>query len=182
MKFLYDFLPILVFFIAYKCFGIYVATALSVLTSLAQVSWTYFYLRRRPETMHLITFLLIMILGGATLFFQNELFIKWKTTAVYWALGSAFLLSQFFAKKPLVEHMMGDAIQLPKQIWARLNISWALFSYIMGSLNLWVLYNFDTDTWVNFKLYGTLGLTVIFALLQAFALSKHSKNFSQDEK
>ena len=172
MKFLLDFLPILLFFIVYKFAGIYVATLTAMIGSLLQVSWSR-YKTGKFEKMPVITLFTLLIFGGATLFFRNELFIKWKLTAFYWILALAFLISQFFSKKTNIERLLEKSITLPAKVWQCLNLSWILFFVVMGSLNLYVAYSFNTDTWVNFKLFGGVGLTLLFVLVQAFYLTKH---------
>lgn len=172
MKFLFDFFPIVLFFVAYKLGNIYIATLSAIAASLIQVLW----LRRKTgrfEKISLITFISITLLGGATLFFQNEIFIKWKPTVVYWALGLCFLFSHWIGHKPLLQRIAEGNIQLPPSIWIRLNWSWAIFFALMGVLNLYVVQHYDTDTWVNFKLFGTLGLTFIFVILQGFYMVRY---------
>jgi intracellular septation protein len=172
MKLLFDFFPIILFFIAFKIYGIYTATAVAIAATLVQVgySWIKF---RKVEPMQWITLLLIMVMGGLTLYFQDEQFIKWKPTVINWLFGTAFLGSQFIGQKPFVERMMSGNMQLPATVWKRLNLSWALFFFSLGVANLFVIYHFDTETWVNFKLFGMLGLTLAFVILQAIFLSKY---------
>lgn len=172
MKFLFDFFPLVFFFIAYKFFGIYIATAIAMIASLLQVI-SYRFKHQHYEKMHLISLVLIFVLGGATLFFHNPWFIKWKPTGIYWVTALVFLGSNFITQKPLIQKMMEGNISLPKKIWRRLNLAWVVFFIIMGSANLFVAYSFSTDTWVNFKLFGGAGLTLLFVFLQAFYLSKH---------
>lgn len=174
MKLLFDFFPIALFFAAYKIGGIYLATVTAIVSSIAQVLWSR-YKTGKFEKLPLITLGTILILGGATLFFRNELFIKWKPTALYWALAIALLMSQFIGKKPLMQRLLEQNITLPLKIWHQLNLSWALFFSAMGIVNLYVVYHFDTNTWVNFKLFGTLGLTVLFIVLQGFYMAKYFK-------
>jgi intracellular septation protein len=172
MKMLFDFFPILLFFAAYKLKGIYVATAVAIVVTLLQVGYLW-WRHRRVEPMHLVTLGMIVIFGGATLYLHDEQFIKWKPTVINWLFGLAFLASQFVGDKPLIQRMMAASIALPQPVWYRLNLSWALFFLVLGAINLFVVYNFDTDVWVNFKLFGMLGLTVAFALLQAIFLARH---------
>lgn len=174
MKFLFDLFPVLLFFIAYKLDGIYVATAVLIVTSLAQVAWLWFR-HRRIEKMPLITALLVLVLGGATLLLHDETFVKWKPTVVNWLFALAFLGSQFIGDKTLIERMMSGAIDLSAEIWSRLNTLWVAFFALMGVANLYVAFNFATDTWVNFKLFGMLGLTLVFVVLQSFYLARHLK-------
>lgn len=172
MKFLFDFFPILLFFVAYKVYGIYVATAVAIAASFIQVG--LFWLKhRRFENMHLVTLVLIAVLGGATLYLQDEAFIKWKPTIVNWLFGVVFLGSRFIGQKTLAERMMGAAVSLPELVWRRLNLSWGIFFVVLGFVNLYVVYNFDTDIWVNFKLFGMMGLTLAFVIAQAFYLARH---------
>lgn len=172
MKLLFDFFPVILFFIAYKLEGIYVATAIAIAATLLQVG--YLWLRhRRVEAMHLVTLGLIVIFGGATLYLHDEQFIKWKPTVINWLFGVAFLTSQFLGDKPIIQRMMAPNVALPQPIWYRLNLSWALFFLFLGAVNLFVVYRFDTDVWVNFKLFGMLGLTVAFVLLQAAFLARY---------
>jgi len=174
MKFLFDFFPIALFFIAYKMGDIYLATITAIVASVVQVLWSR-YKTGRFEKLPLITLGTIVILGGATLFFRNELFIKWKPTALYWVLALALLISQFIGKKPLMQRLLEQNVELPLRIWHQLNLSWALFFAAMGIANLYVVYHFDTNTWVNFKLFGTLGLTLVFIVLQGFYMAKYFK-------
>ncbi len=175
MKFLFDFFPILLFFIAYKIFDIYVATAVAIASSFIQVGW-FWLQHRRFEKMHIITLLMITVLGGATLIFHDDTFIKWKVSVVNWLFGIAFLGSQFIGKKPIIQRMMEASIELPQKIWARLNSVWALFFISTGFLNLYVAYNYDLDTWVNFKMFGMLGLTILFIFIQALFIGRYIKD------
>jgi len=174
MKFLFDLLPVVLFFIAYKLDGIYVATAVLIVTSLAQVAWLWFR-HGRVERMPLITALLVLLLGGATLLLHDETFVKWKPTVVNWLFALVFLGSQFIGGKTLVERMMASAIDLPAEIWSRLNSLWVAFFALMGAANLYVAFNFTTDIWVDFKLFGMLGLTLVFVVLQSFYLARYLK-------
>lgn len=172
MKILFDFFPILLFFIAFKVFDIYVATAVAIAATALQVAVAWLR-KRKVEPMHLITLVLIVVFGGATIYFKDETFIKWKPTVVNWLFGLAFLLSQVFGERPFVERMLGSNVQLPPPIWRRLNLMWAVFFLTLGVVNLFVAYSFDTETWVNFKLFGLLGLTLLFAVAQSIYLSRY---------
>jgi len=173
MKFLFDFFPVVLFFVVFKFYGIYIATAVAIAASIVQVT-AYWLKHRRCESMHIITLALIVVLGGATLMLHNELFIKWKPTGINWAFALVLLGSHFVGKRqPLIQRMMQKNITLPTIIWQRLNISWMLFFALMGATNLYVAYYFDTNTWVNFKLFGVLGLTLLFVVIQAIYLSRH---------
>lgn len=175
MKLLFDFFPIVVFFIAFKVWGIFAATALTMLASAIQVGG-YWLRHKALERMHLITLVLVVVLGSATLLFHNAMFIKWKPTAIYWAFAVAFLASQYFSSKPLIQYMMESKLQLSHMVWKKLNLWWAGFFLIMGALNLFVVYNFSTEFWVNFKLFGTLGLSLIFVILQSLYMARYFNN------
>lgn len=172
MKLFFDFFPIVLFFVAYKVYGIYIATIVAIAATVIQVGFSWFK-HRTIENMHLITLILIIVLGGATLYLQDERFIKWKPTVVNWLFGISFLGSQVIGKHTFIERMMKNNITLPGAIWRRLNLSWALFFIILGFVNLFVVYTVDTDTWVNFKLFGMLGLTLLFVLLQTAYLKRY---------
>jgi len=172
MKLLTDFLPILLFFIAYKMFDIYVATAVAIAATFLHVAVTWLK-TRKVAAMQLVTLAILVIFGGLTLYLHNEQFIQWKPTVINWIFGAAFLGSQFFGEKTVVERLMSTQINLPSQIWRRLNLSWVTFFLIMGGVNLYVMYNFDRDTWVNFKLFGMLGMTMVFLVMQSLFLARH---------
>ncbi len=172
MKFLFDFLPILFFFLAYKFFDIYVATAVAIASTVAQVAVIWFN-TRKVATMQLVTLAIIIVFGGLTLYLQDETFIKWKPTVVNWLFAGAFLATQFFGRQTAIERMMGSALTLPQQIWRRLNLGWVVFFISLGCANLYVMRHFDSNTWVNFKLFGMLGLTVVFIILQSLFLSRY---------
>ncbi len=173
MKILFNFFPILLFFITYKFFGIYNATGVAMIASSIQV--VVFRIRHhRYEKMHLISLFLILLLGGATLFFHNPWFIKWKPTGIYWLTAVFFLGSGLFSQKPLIQKFMESNLTLSSGVWKRLNYAWVLFFIAMGAANLYVAYYFNTDTWVNFKLFGTTSATVVFVLLQALYLTHHT--------
>jgi intracellular septation protein len=171
MKVLIDFLPILLFFILYKVAGIYAATWAAIATSIGQCL-VYKLVYKRVEPMALITMILIIILGGATLCFHNEWFIKWKPTAIDWAFALAFLASHL-SQKPLMQRMLESNMSLPAKIWSTINISWAIFFIVMGLANIYGAYHYDTDTWVNFKLFGMLGCTLVFVIAQSCYISRH---------
>ena len=172
MKLLFDFFPILVFFACFKWFGIYHATAAAMVAAVVQVVF-YRLKHQRYEKMHLISLTLIVVLGSATLIFHNPWFIKWKPTGIYWFSALLFLGSAFIGKKPLIQKMMEGNISLPSSIWYRLNYAWCVFFVIMGSINIYVAYTYDTNVWVTFKLFGGVGLTLVFVFIQAIYLTKH---------
>ena len=175
MKIFYDFLPIAVFFIIYKLYGIYPATASAIVISILQVAF-YWLKHRRFDMMQVVTFFVIVIFGGATLILHNDMFIKWKPTILNWLFALVFWGSHLFGEKTVLRRLLEDKIKLADRIWLRLNYLWISYFLIMGTLNLIVVYHFSTDVWVNFKLFGMLGLTLVFALLQGIYLSKHMEN------
>lgn len=172
MKLLFDFFPIFLFFVAFKWFGIYIATAVTMAASLLQVG-AYWLKHHKFEGLHLITLVIVILLGGTTLFLHNELFIKWKPTAIYWIFALTFLASQFVGKKTLIQRLLDTQITLPISIWRRLNLSWVTFFTVMGIVNVYVIYHFSTNAWVNFKLFGALGMTIVFLIAQAIYMSRY---------
>lgn len=172
MKFLFDFFPIALFFIAYKMEGIFVATAVAIVATIVQISIVW-YKKRKFENTHLITLALVVIFGGLTLILQDEMFIKWKPTVLNWLFGAVFFGSQYYGSKTITERMMGKSVTLAIPVWIHLNFSWVVFFFALGFVNLYVVYNFDTDTWVNFKLFGMMGLTLLFVVIQAIFLARH---------
>jgi intracellular septation protein len=172
MKFLFDLFPILLFFLAYKLYDIYVATAVAIGAAFVQTG-AYWLKHRKFEKMHLITLGILVLFGGLTIALHDPVFIKWKPTVVNWLFGISFLGSQFIGERTLMERAMGHAITVPSPIWARLTWAWTLFFLFMGLLNLYVAYNYSEETWVNFKLFGMMGLTLVFVFAQAFYLSRH---------
>ncbi|MEM5534887.1 septation protein A [Neptuniibacter pectenicola] len=181
MKLLLDFLPIIIFFIVYKTTNdIILATAILIPATLLQMLYTWMR-THKIEKMQLVTLALVVILGGATVLFQDKTFIQWKPTVVNWLFGIAFLGSQFIGSKTIVERLMGSNISLPGFAWRTLNIAWVIFFLAMGALNLYVAYSFSEETWVNFKLFGMLGLTVIFIIAQGVYLSRHIENTENND-
>ena len=174
MKLLFDFLPILLFFIAYKMADIYVATGVLIVVTLAQTGWIWLR-QRRIEKLPLFTAGLVLALGSATLLLKDPMFVKWKPTVVNWLFAVAFLGSLFIGQKTLLERMLGGQLELPAPVWVKLTFAWTIFFFAMGVANLYVAFNFDENTWVNFKLFGMLGLTLAFVLAQAAYMSRHLK-------
>ncbi|BBB28832.1 septation protein A [Neptunomonas japonica] len=176
MKLLLDFFPIIIFFGVYKYTDdIIMATAVLIPATLIQMLYTWFK-EHKIEKMQLVTLVLVIIMGGATVIFQDKTFIQWKPTVVNWLFGIAFLGSQFIGTKTIIERIMSGNIELPQHAWKTLNIAWVAFFLAMGVINLAVAYNFSEETWVNFKLFGMLGLTIVFIVLQGLYMSKYIKN------
>jgi intracellular septation protein len=213
MKFLLDFFPILLFFLAYKWYGIYVATAVAIIASGVQVSWVWWQ-KRQVEHIHLITLGLLVVFGGLTLALRDPIFVMWKPTLVNWFFALIFIGSHWIGSKPLIERLMGASITIPKLIWWRLNIAWSGFFLFSGLVNLYVVYSWSgffqarqlllaaseqtsvdlsrcaelfqeptlalcqaaqhsEEIWVNFKLFGMMGMTLIFVIAQALYLSRY---------
>jgi len=171
MKLLIDFFPIILFFAAFKLYGIYAATGIAIAATIVQIS----YLRWRHgriEPMQWVSLAVIVLFGGATLIAHNDTFIKWKPTVLYWVMGAVLMAGQLIFRKNLLKSVMGSQMQLPDHAWRVANWSWIGFFAVMGALNLWVAFNYDTDTWVNFKLFGGMGLMVVFVIAQAVYLSR----------
>ena len=204
MKILFDFLPIFLFFAAFKYaeghkewaaafatsqFGFLVAggevgteeapvllaTVVVIIASLAQVTWLKAR-GKKVDMMLWVSLVLVVVLGGATIYFHSETFIKWKPSVLYWAMGLAFWLSRLLFGKNILRMLMGEQLQLPAKVWHRLNFAWVSFFAVMGLLNLWVAYSFSTSTWVNFKLFGGLGLMLVFTVAQGLYLSQYLKD------
>jgi intracellular septation protein len=210
MKFLSDLFPVILFFVVFKLGGqhaqdlsafmtqhvgpltksgavgpaeapILAATLVTIVASALQIAW----LRatgRTVETMQWITLGIITVLGCATLFFNDANFIKWKPTVVYWALGSTLLFWQLILRRNALRALLGSQLKLPDAIYARLSLAWAGFFLIMGAVNLWVAFSFSTDTWVDFKLFGTLGATIAFVIAQSLYLARHMQTDADTER
>lgn len=180
MKFLYDLFPLLLFFAAFKLYDIYVATAVAIVASVVQVG-AFWWRHRRFETLHLVTLAVIVVFGGLTLILRDDTFIKWKPTLVYWILAGIVLGSQWLGQKTAIERLLGHQLTLPPQVWARQNLSWGIFFIVLGALNLYVAFYYAPDLdavarqdiWVKFKVFGLLGLTLAFTLLQAAFMARH---------
>ncbi len=174
MKLLLDFLPVIIFFAVYKFSGdIILATAVLIPATLAQMAYTWFT-THKIEKMQLVTLGLVVVLGGATVLLDNKAFIQWKPTVVNLLFAAAFLGSQFIGKKTIVERLMGQAVELPSLVWRRLNLAWVAFFALMAVLNLLVVYTLSEEAWVNFKLFGMLGCTLVFILAQGVYIARHA--------
>lgn len=173
MSQLFELVPLVGFFVAYKTHDIYMAViVLMVLMGLGLI--VHRAQKKTITNMQWVSFVLVVVFGGVTLLFRNEIFIKWKPTVLNWGFGVAFLLSHFFGRKTFTEKIMSAAkVNAPKHVWTRLNMAWVVFFFISGGLNIAVAYLFSTDVWVNFKLFGLFGLTFMFAIGQAFYLKNH---------
>lgn len=171
MKFLFDFFPVILFFIAFKVSDIFVATGVAIAASVLQIGWVL--ARRRKVTgMQWVSLVIIVIFGGATLLLRDETFIKWKPTVLYWLAGVVFLGGLAFRQNLVKAVMSEGGLELPEPVWTKLCVAWGIFFLFKGTLNLWVAYTFPTDVWVNFKLFGGMGLMIAFVVAQALWLSK----------
>ena len=175
MKFLFDFFPILLFFAAFKLADVYVATGVAMAASAAQIAWLK--LRGKPvEVMQWAGLGIIVVFGGMTLLFHDETFIKWKPTVLYGLFALALLLAPRFTGKNPLRAIMGEKVALPDPVWQRLTRAWVAFFAAMGALNLFVAFTYPLDVWVNFKVFGTLALTVVFVILQALWIGRHAED------
>ena len=208
MKLFFDFLPIILFFGTFKYAEsnkewaaefatrhlgavvaggsvgtaqapVLLATVVVIVATLAQVLWLKSR-RRKVDAMLWVSLVLVVVLGGATIYFQSEIFIKWKPSVLYWAMGLALALAPLLAGKNLLQLLLREQLQLPEPIWQRLNLAWVAFFALMGVLNLWVAYRFSTDAWVNFKLFGSLGLMLVFTIAQGLVLSRYLDQHPQE--
>lgn len=201
MKLLIDFLPIVIFFLVYKLSPelisalepllsaesiallnntqpIILATAVLIPATVLQILYTR-WKTGKMETMHLVTLALVVSMGGATVILQNKEFIMWKPTVVNWLFAAAFLGSQWLMEKSFLQRMMEQAVTMPDSVWKKLNYAWVSFFVVSGIVNLLVAYNFSEDTWVNFKLFGMLGLTIAFIIGQSFFLYRYMDHKEQ---
>lgn len=204
MKFLFDLFPVILFFGIFKWSEanldsaqavasnylsafvsggtvsalqapILLATAVAILASFGQIGWLLAK-RRKVDPMLWLSLAIIVFFGGATIYFNNETFIKWKPTVLYWCFAAALLISRVFFRKNLIRTVMEKQISLPDTVWDRLNLSWICFFTAMGLINLYVAFSFSTNAWVNFKLFGGMGLMFAFVIAQSLLLSKHLKD------
>ncbi len=182
MKLLFDLFPLLIFFAAFKFYDIYAATAAAILATFVQVG-VFWAKNRRFEVMHLVTLAVITVFGGLTIALQDDAFIKWKPSIVNWVFSAAILGTLVFSKKSALEHLLGRQLSLPPAVWRNLSMAWGGFFVAMGFLNLYVAFYHNlaadeqtrTQTWVNFKVFGLTGLTLVFVVLQTAYLARHLK-------
>ena len=172
MKQLFELIPVILFFITFKLYDIYTATAVIIIATIIQVGITWF-VYKKVETMQWVTLGLILVMGGATIYLQNEQFIKWKLTIIEWLFGIAFLGSHFIGKKTFVERMMGATLELPKAVWKKLNLLWASFFISVGFINIYVMQNYSTDDWVTFKTFVVPGIMFVVIIIQMLFIYKY---------
>jgi len=175
VKFFYDLLPVILFFVAYKIYDIFVATAVAIIATLAQIAIVYLK-HRKLEKMLVFNGLMISILGGLTILLKDKYFIMWKPSVIYWAFALALLFADQFFNRNLVQLALGKQMELSKIVWRKINIFTALFFIFLGFVNLFVAYNYSENTWVNFKLFGLTGLLFLYMIAIAVYISKTNKD------
>ncbi len=193
MKFLYDLFPLILFFASYKLYDIFVATGVAIAASAVQISVMWLK-TRRFERMHVITLVLLVVFGGLTIALRDPLFIKWKTTIVNWVLAAVFLYTHYGTKRTAFEMVGGSKIALPKEVWRAMNFQWALFFMFVGALNIYVAFYYGLEMsearreeiWVNFKVFGVLGMTFVFILIQMVLIGRKlnasGQSITQDDQ
>jgi intracellular septation protein len=197
MKLLFDLFPVILFFVTFKYYGsnpegaadllgsllgsavldvkqapILLATVVVIVATMAQIAWVHFR-HGKVDKMLWVSLVLVTVFGGMTLIFQDETFIKWKPTILYWVFAGTMAFSALVLKKNPIKAMLGEQMTLPEPVWDKVNLSWIAFFLFMGALNLIVAFNFSTDIWVDFKLFGGMGLLLLFVLGQGLMLSKY---------
>ncbi|MEC6831747.1 septation protein A [Photobacterium toruni] len=179
MKQLIEFIPLLIFFVLFKTNGIFVATGALIVTTAIQliVTWVIY---KKIEKMQLITFAMVAIFGGLTLFLHDENFIKWKVTIIYGLFALALLISQLM-HKPLIKSMLGKEMTLPENVWLRINLAWTVFFVVCAIVNIYIAFNFPLDVWVDFKVFGLLALTLLFTFATGGYIYRHLPK-SPDDK
>lgn len=174
VKLLIDLFPVILFFAAFKFKGIFVATAVAIVASIGQVAWMYFA-KKKVEPVALIGLAVIVVFGGATLALRNETFIKWKPTVLYALFAGVLAVARYGFRRNPIKALMGAHMTLPEIVWDRLNVAWAVFFATLAGVNLFVAYTFSTDVWVNFKLFGIMGLIFAFVIGQSYVLAPYMK-------
>ncbi|MGB4855733.1 MAG: septation protein A, partial [Candidatus Dechloromonas phosphoritropha] len=190
MKLLFDLFPVILFFATFKYYvsnpegaaalvgsllgsavldvkqaPILLATIVVITATVAQIAWVHFR-HGKVDKMLWVSLVLVSVFGGMTLIFQDETFIKWKPTILYWVFAGSMAFAALVLKKNPIKAMLGEQLTLPDPVWYKVNLSWVTFFMFMGALNLFVAFNFPTETWVNFKLFGGMGLLLLFVLGQ----------------
>lgn len=181
MQLLFDFFPVIAFFVTYKLTDIFVATGVLIAAVLVQTGAQWIR-HRRVSPMALVSAALVLVFGGLTLWIHDEMFIKWKVTVVNWLFAAGFLVSHYIGDRPVVERLMGESVTLERAQWLKLSWMWIGFFLTLGVVNLYIVYNFSTDVWAAFKLYGMLGATLAFALAQGVWLASRAQIQSADSQ
>ncbi len=172
MQIITDLLPVILFFIAYKKAGIFVATSVAILSTLALMLYSWFK-HGKIEKMLMINGIVITVLGGITLLLHDKTYIMWKPTAIYWIAALALLISRYGMQRNLIQNMLGKMMAPPAHLWDKLNLCWVAFLLALGVLNLYVAFHFEEADWVNFKLFGVTSLMFVFIIAQVFALKAY---------
>ncbi len=181
MKFLFDLFPVILFFASFKLYGIFIATAIAIVATVAQI--IYSKIRHgKIEKMLLVNGAIISVLGGITLLLHDKTYIMWKPTVLYWLLAAILLISDLFFKKNFIRQMMGKMLNPPVKIWHKLNLAWVVFLVLLGFLNLYIAFNYSLDTWVNFKLFGVTGMMFVFVIAQTLLLKNYLIEPDEDKK
>jgi len=204
MKALFDYFPLILFFVVFKLAGanpdeavamanqyfsgmvsggvieaaqapIMLATVTTIIATFMQIGYL---VARRKKVDGMLWFILgvVTIMGGATIYFNNANFIKWKPTVFYWVAALAFLISDLVFRKNMTRALVDKFFLAPDAVWSRLNFAWIAFFLVLGALNLYVAFNFTLDQWVNFKVFGATGLTFAFIIGQTMFLMKYARN------
>ncbi|MEY8213380.1 MAG: septation protein A [Colwellia sp.] len=179
MRAVLEYIPLVVFLLFYKFTDLYWATGSLIVTSALQILY-YLIKKEKVPTRNWIFFGLIAVFGGLTIFFHDDTFIKWKVTIINEFFAIALLVSQYIFKKNIIKQFLAESLTLPEPIWVKLNLAWAIFFALCGALNLYIAFNFDLDTWVNFKVFGLTGLTLAFAVGTIFSLHKYLPKDNDD--
>ena len=181
MKFLFDLFPVILFFAAYKFADIYIATSVAIVATVGQIAWVHFR-HGKVDKMLWVSLGLIVVFGGMTLILRDPTFIKWKPTILYWVFSLALLVSALAFRKNLIRSMLEQQVILPESLWTKLNLAWVGFFAFMGSLNLYVAYHYSESDWVNFKLFGGMGLMFAFIIVQGILLAPYIPDEKSEEK
>jgi intracellular septation protein len=179
MKFLFDLFPIILFFIAFKFADIYTATIVAMIATIGQILWVY-YRHRKIDAMQWVSLVMILVFGSLTIFLHDKTFIQLKPTALYWLFSAVLFISAEFFKKNWIQVLMSKQVTIKTEhkhsVWLTLNRAWSIFFFLMGALNLYIAFGYSEETWVNFKLFGSTGLLVVFVILQGVWLSRHMEH------
>jgi intracellular septation protein len=181
MKLLFDLFPVILFFVTFKFAGVFTATAVAIAATFVQVGWVKFK-HGKVDTMLWVSLGIISVFGGATLLLHDETFIKWKPTVLYWFFAVALLLAPVLFNKNLMRALLGEKIALPDPAWVKLNLAWSAFFAVLGLVNLYVAFNYSTDSWVNFKLFGATGMMLAFVVVQSLWLSKYVEEDKKEDQ
>lgn len=174
-KMINDLLPAIVFFTVYKIYDIFYATTALIIVTVTQVIWEYIKYRKVAKAQILVA-VLVVIFGGATLYFHNEEFVKWKVSIINWLMGFGLIITTYTMKETPMEKLLKDSVELYEHKWKIINNMWGAYFVCLGTLNLFIAMFFSTNTWMNFKMFGLLGLTFVFLIIQTLYLSKYMKN------